>query len=294
MRRRLAACFLGSIAALPAGAAEGRNLWEWMNVAPIVALLEVGEQDGGETLAEVERVFHGTIGARSTIALDVRRANRERPGGARALSLRKGGVYLALLEPSGKRRDPEKRPLYRLVRGVEGVREIPAEGAPAWIEAADRIAAIRALENDPLVWEALGALLAHPNPILMRTGLDAHETFGRGDSALFPSLLPLLSHPAPDVRAEASAVSGICLRRDPDSAGGDAGREIVLRLIALARRDPDSAVRIAATRSLAEVRDAAVGKVLEEVAADDPEQNVRFEAERLLVGRASGRSRGPD
>lgn len=294
MRRSLATGFLGLTLALPASAAGDRNLWEWMNVAPNVILLEALDQEGGETLALVERVFHGAIEVRSTIALDVRGANRERPGGARALALREGGVYLALLEPAGKRRDPAKKPLYRLVRGVDGVREIPGEGARAWIEAADRIAAIRGLENDLLVWEALGTLLADPNPILMRTGLDAHETFDRGDSALFPSLLPLLSHPAPDVRAEASAVSGICLRRDPASAGEDAGREVVLHLIALARRDPDPAVRIAATRSLAEVRDAAVRQVLEEVAAEDPEQNVRFEAERLLVDRASGGTRGRD
>lgn len=282
------------VVALPAGAADDRNLWEWMNVAPIVTLLEVREDDGGESFAEVERVFHGALEPRTTIALDVRGANRERPGGVPALSLREGGVYLALLEPARKRRAPEKKPLYRIVRGVNGVREIPGEGSLAWIEAAERIASIRGLENDLLVWEALGTLLADPNPILMRTGLDAHETFDRGDPALFPFLVPLLSHPAPDVRAEAAAVSGICLRRDPASAAEDSGREVVLRLIALARRDPDPAVRIAATRSLAEVRDPAVGRVLEEVASEDPEQNVRFEAERLLVGRQSGGSQGRD
>lgn len=285
---------LGLLFAVPANAAGDQNLWEWMNVAPIVALLEVREPDGRETLAEVERVFRGAIVVGSTIALDVRQANRERPGGASALSLRSGGVYVALLEPAGKRRDAEERPLFRLVRGVEGVREIPAEGAPAWIEAADRIAAIRALGNDLLVWDALGALLADPNPILMRTGLGAHEAFARGDSGLFPALLPLLSHPAPDVRAGASAVSGNCLRRDPSSSQEGAGREVVLRLIALCRRDPDPAVRIAATRSLAVVREPSVQRVLEEIATEDPEQTVRFEAKRLLLDRGSGGSRERD
>lgn len=282
------------LVALPANAAGEQNLWEWMNVAPIVALLEVRGEDGRETLAEVEKAFRGPIGAGSMIALDVRGANRERPGGARALSLRMGGVYLALLEPAGKRRDPKEKPLYHLVRGVEGVREIPAEGASAWIEAADRIAAIRLLENDLLVWDALGAFLSDPNPILLRTGLDAHETFARGDAGLLPSVLPLLSHPAPDVRAGASAVSGICMRRDPASSEEGAGREAVLRLIALARRDPEPAVRIAATRSLAVVRDASVRRVLEEVAAKDPDQNVRFEAQRLLVDRDLENSLGRD
>ncbi len=294
MRRCLATGFLGWIVAVPAAAGGDRNLWEWMNVAPIVTLLEVRERDGGETLANVERVFHGQIEPRTTIALDVRGANRERAGGAPALSLREGGMYLALLEPAERRRNRDKGPLYRLVRGVDGVREIPAEGALAWIDAAARIAAIRALENDLLVWEALGSLLADPNPILMRTGLDAHAVFDRGDSSLFPSLVPLLSHPAPDVRAEAAAVSAICLRREPAAAGEDAGRDVVLRLIALARRDGDLAVRIAATRALAEVRDASVGQVLAEVAAEDPEQDVRFEAERLLVERASGGPRERD
>lgn len=293
MRRLLAMVVCASLAASSGARAQEQNLWEWMNVAPIVALLSIRDDGGRDTLAEVERVFRGELRAGDTVAIDLRAANRERPGGREALELLPGSSYLALLEPVRKKRDPERAPQFRIVRGVDGMRAMPPEGAPAWIAAAERVAAIRSLGSDVLVWEALGQLLSDPNPVLMRTALDAHVAFARGGGELFPSLLPLLDHPSPGVRAGASALSGICIGRDREAVREGTGREIVLRLIALARRDGDVAVRATATRSLAEVNDESTRIVLGEIAAQDPEQSVRFEAQRILFAEAPA-PRKPD
>ena len=56
-------------------------------------------------------------------------------------------------------------------------------------------------------------------------------------------------------------------------------------LVSRARRDAAVVVRIAATRALGGMHDANVQKVLEEIARDDPDQNVRYAAERLIYDR---------
>lgn len=283
MKKARVASLVAFFLAVQSVSARDRNLWEWMNVAPIVAVVEIREASSREALVDVQGVLLGDVADASRIALDVRGANRERPEGVPALDIHTGATYLALLEPAPKkRRDGDDPPRFRLVRGVEGLRELPAEGAPAWIAAASRVAEIRALRNDLLIWEALGALLSDANPILVRTALGAHVQFGRGGPGLFPSLLPLLSHPSPDVRIDAATVAGNCIRRDRAAASSGEGREVVLQLVAEARRDPEPSVRAAATRSLAEVGDEASLRVLREIAETDPEQSVRFEAERIL------------
>ena len=56
-------------------------------------------------------------------------------------------------------------------------------------------------------------------------------------------------------------------------------------LIGSARRDESVAVRVAATEALGGFSGPAVRAILEEIAASDPDQAVRFAAEKLLYNR---------
>lgn len=275
--------------------AQEQNLWEWMNVAPVVAVVVVQQEDPKQPLARVDRVFRGDLREGDIVAIDLRKANRERPGGVGSLELLADSPYLALLDSSSRKRESVGKPqLFRLIRGVEGVRELPAEGIQAWIEAAERISEIGTLGNDVLVWEALGDLLAARNPILVRTALEAHVAFVRGGPELFASVLPLLSHPSPKVRQDAAALAGICIRRGRSEASRGEGRELVLQLIGSARRDAAPEVRAGAVRALGVLADESIQRVLEEVAESDPEQNVRYEAERILFESTGGGPSRPD
>ncbi len=54
-------------------------------------------------------------------------------------------------------------------------------------------------------------------------------------------------------------------------------------LIGVARRDDTVEPRVAATRALAAFGVARVETVLDEIAATDPDQNVRYSAEKILL-----------
>jgi HEAT repeat protein len=56
-------------------------------------------------------------------------------------------------------------------------------------------------------------------------------------------------------------------------------------LIGAARRDPAPAVRVWATWALGRFPDAAAVEVLEEISDSDPEQEVRYAAEKILLER---------
>lgn len=274
-----------------AASVEPADLWQWQNPASIVAVVEI-DADGprGTMLARAVRVFLGELDPRDRIALDVREANRERPAGVEALDVRDGRRYLALLEPADRQPRRLDFPLYRIVRGVEGIRSLPGEGSEAWIDALSRITAIRGLGRDELVWEGLGALLLDRNPLLVRTALEAHVSFERGGPEILPAVRELLRNARPDVRSLASSLAGICLRRADEARGEEAVRETTLALVAIARTDEVPEVRASAVRALGSRFDASTRRVLEEVADKDPEQEVRYEARRVLYERAHGPS----
>jgi hypothetical protein len=95
-------------------------------------------------------------------------------------------------------------------------------------------------------------------------------------------VIPLLDHPGPVYRAQASRLIGQVLEfhRGEEIPDGPAVRA---ELIARARRDESPGVREAATRALAGFPSADVVDVLEEISADDPDQEVRYAAQLLLI-----------
>lgn len=258
------------------------DLYQWMATAPIVLEGRVLGEDGGRVEIQVGAVVRGTLPEGERVLVELRRANREREEERAALKLDRGASGLFLLEARASRSG--KPATYGLVRGVDGFRALPAEGKDAWIDAARRLAAIQQTRNEDRIWAAMAAFLEDPNPILVDTALVNHLRFERGDTKTLEILRPLLSHPRPNLRRGSAELCASILRRLPSVASPEADAVLGV-LISLATRDEDVTVRAAATRSLAYYPEDRTRTILETIARDDPDQGVRYEAERALYER---------
>lgn len=273
-------------ACAPAAEAAPRkplNLYEWMAVAPIVVAGEVLSDDSKFLDVEVRATCRGPVVAGKRIQVDQRGANRDREPGTPALELKKGQSYLFLLAPPAEAR--AGRPFgYVLVRGTLGARSLPAEGADLWIEAAARLCRLLAANDDQLLWQELGEALSAENPVLVGTALEMHIKFLRGGLGLLPRLRDLMGDARADFRVQAAELAGQIVGRT-DWRSDPSGEATVAELIGRARRDPEIDVRVSATRALGAISGARVTEALREIAQGDPEQAVRYAAERLLFER---------
>jgi hypothetical protein len=259
------------------------TLYDWMFPAPVVVSGRVLDEAGKLTDVQVGEVFRGEVAAGAVLGVRIKKANRYREDFQSRVKPERGTTYLFLLKADPPR-DPDERVPYLLVRGVDGIREVPAEGAAAYLEAARRFAQLQSINSDELHWHTLGMMLEESNPYLLVTALDEFLKFRRESPELALRGGPLLHHPRPEIRAKALELCGRILTRFPRAEIADPAA-LETEIIALARRDPSPEVRIAATRALAGLADASVEEVWEEISEDDPDQNVRYTAERLLHER---------
>ncbi len=265
------------------------SLYEWMGVAPIVVAADIVVDDERFVRASVKVPIKGVLSDGPMFEVEQRRINRDREEGVPALSLKRGTTYLLLLVPTG-RRTKASYPEFDLARGVRGARALPPEGSEALIDAARRLGEVQDRKNDEYLWTALPDMLEDSNPVLVDTALDLYVKFHREGVALAPLLAPLLSHPRPDFRQRSALLLGRVLRREQAAALPERS-ELVAELTGRARRDDDATVRREAAAALAALPDPGVDETLRAISHDDPDQNVRFEAEKSLAERAPAHSR---
>jgi len=259
------------------------GLFEWMGPAPFVIVGDVLADDGKFVQTTVTTAVKGSLPTGTSVLVDLRAANRDRDDGIPALKLDRGHTFLLLLKPSS-RKGPPTTPIYDLVRGTHGARPVPAEGRAAVVEAAARLGDLQERRSDDLIWKTLPSFLEDPNPHLVDAALELYVKFRRETAALTPLLSPLLESPRPSVREQAAILLGRVLVRA--APGEVVDRSIVIGdLTGRARRDDDVAVRRAATRALAPLVDAGIAETLRTIASDDPDQDVRFEAEKAAYER---------
>ena len=120
--------------------------------------------------------------------------------------------------------------------------------------------------------------------MLVDAVLELYVKFRRESAAMAGLLEPLLEHPRPDFRRRAALLLGRVLSRDA-SASLPERPAVISALTGRARRDDDATVRREATAALAALRDAGVDETLRAIARDDPDQDVRFEAEKSVFER---------
>lgn len=266
-------------ALLPAHAET--NLYEWVSAARLVVAARPERADGRFVEMRVLRVLRGDAPGQ-VLWVDRREANRDRVSGEQALDLQSGRSYLLLLNPAeGQPRNRAPR-AFVLARGVEGARPLPTEGSAAILEAVDRMVRLQDSSASFLPWTDLGRLLDDPNPILVQTALELFLKFRQGSTELMPAARHLLDHPRVEVRRAAAELSATILARAREI---DDREGVLADLAACARRDATAEVRAAATRALGRLPGSEVETLLEEIARDDPEQSVRYAAERILYER---------
>jgi len=281
MRRGLAA---GAVACAWLTLPAAQNLYEWMGVAPVVVVGRVVVDDQRYIEVDVVRTLVGDLPAGARVQVDQRSANRDREPGQEAVRMENGTSFLLLLEPlpAGKK---ERLPRYALVRGVLGTRPVPAEGGAVLVDAAERLAAVHALSDDSQRWLAFEQMIEETNPLLLRTALEMLLKFHRGAPREIPLLRPLLDHPQAEVRGDALLlISQIVDAHGSLEASDDSG--LAAEIIGRARRDSSVEVRIAAAQCLASLGGPRIETVLQEIARTDPEQQVRYAAQRLLLEKS--------
>ena len=261
------------------------NLYEWLNVAPFVIVAENLGTYGKYTEFQVESVLRGDQQEDVRIRVNVRRANRDRNRSVdkQALRFESGLSYVVLLVPVATR-DPKALPTFEFVRGVRGAREVPLEGQAAFLGAVERFVDIQDRKDDLVTWRALSEMIEETNPVLVETALDMFLKFRRGDDDMLGSLRPLMDHPSNGTRERSVMLIGQILERQDPGMVPDAG-SLQSELVAKARRDRAVPVRVAATRALDRLSGSNVLLILEEIAREDPDQTVRYTAERLIYDR---------
>lgn len=270
--------------------ADGRNLFEWSGVAPIVVTGTSLGEDGHHVDFRVTASLRGDLASGDELRIDVREANRvrDRMMHPKGLKLDEGVDYVLLLEttaPGGK---------YRLVRGVYGARELPLEGREAYLEALRAFIEIQDVRSEELKWKRLTDLLGATNPLVIGTTLEEFLKFRRGEPGLLLTLLPLLDHPQPPLRGDAARLIGQIVERHRESGTPIDDETVRAELIARATRDDSVPVRVAATEALAAFPPELVDSVLVDIAESDPEQQVRYAAQLGRLGRkASGTRENP-
>lgn len=304
---RKSRCLLGSMLFLVAGAtaaplviSNGLNDFEWIATAPVVIVGRLQAEDRRWVEIEVERVLRGAEKVPTPrVRIDLRRANRDRPESAmRALRLDPDLRYVLLLK-SSTTRGGGPLPKFDLVRGIAGARPLPEEGSQALVDALGEYVRIQEHRGDGALWRGLRELLESEDPRLLQTALELFLKFRRGDEETLPRLRSILAHPSGLVRERAARLIEVIFRDQPSILTSPEVAALREALASRARRDEAVAVRVAMTQALAALGGSEVEQLLDQIAESDPDQEVRYAAERAALVRrqavaGSGRgSRGP-
>ncbi len=108
-------------------------------------------------------------------------------------------------------------------------------------------------------------------------------------------LIPLLDHPQAEIRVETARLIGQIVERYWGEQPFPDDQTLRAELIARATRDDSIPVRVAAVEALSGYPPDLIGEVLDQIADSDPEQQVRYTAELILLEhkRAGSKSSEP-
>jgi hypothetical protein len=213
---------------------------------------------------------------------------------------RKGEEYVLFLNPYEKDPDrafddtggggkgaEEERPdqLFVVLNADQGMSLLPSEGAVALTEAIRRFVAILALGQHDLQAEALRGLLTEKNPNLVEAGLSEVERFDLAEPQDLPVLLQLLGSVRAEFRGASLRVIGqICRAMRVSGRELRERQEIFTKVVDRAYNDQEPSVRSDAVGTLADLGGTDTVAVLRAVSDRDPDQQVRYRAQVVIIG----------
>jgi len=261
--------------------------YEWMAVAPIVVGATSLGENGKFVEIEITHRIRGDVKVGAMLSIDVKHTNRNRSRtvNPRGLRLLEGDSFLLLLSPSPEHKS--RKHSYRVVRGVAGARELPLEGADAVVQPLQVLAAIQDLDDDGRRWDEMWRLFEEDSPLLIETSLAQSIKFSRVRADHLDVVRPLLEHPEADIRRRTAEIIRLIVKRTGAQNLED-GASVRNELVSTARRDPAIDVRAAATEALSVFDGSVIDDILREIAETDPEQMVRYIAQKALIERRPG------
>jgi len=260
------------------------NYYEWTAVAPIVISGQSIGEVGKLLEFRVDHVLRGDLEPGATIWLELKRANRERRRSDYPQTLKMPPEIDFLVVLDGPLENRDGTIVYPLARSVLSARELPLESQQGVLDAVSEFIRIQDAKNDLVTWRRMGAMLEETNPLILVTALEQLFKFRRGTQEHLFSLRPLFDHPVASIREGAAKVVGQIIERNLSRGETVPEEEALLaELIGVARRDDTIETRVAATNALASFGVGRVEVVLDEIARSDPDQNVRYSAERVLL-----------
>lgn len=175
--------------------------------------------------------------------------------------------------------------LFELLNAPQGRITVPAEGAGPILDAVRRLAALAAADPSSQL-DGLHRILGGENLYLIEASLDEIGRLRAAAPSLYPALLHLLQSPSAAIRARSLRLLGQAFAagdREGSAEAGDPARAALAGVIERARNDRDESVRVEAVMAIAAWPGRReVESELRAIAAQDPAQAVRYEAEKAL------------
>jgi len=252
-------------------------------LARATLVVHVRVKDGAQRYASVD-VLETLLGESpaARLRIDFRDLNLQLRGQDLIVFNNQADYVLFLEKPTWRKPKEKNRDLYALFHGRRGQMLLPPEGLGVPLEAIREMAKLVGRPPEDQV-ESLRALMIRPNPILRQAVLEELTRMRACSIADLGPLSTLARDPLPAIRGQALATIGMVLK-DPGDEMSQEPRRIALELCReRARNDAAPSVRVEAVRALSswDRRDDVVPD-LRAVAGIDPDQSVRYEAERVL------------
>lgn len=238
---------------------------------------------GRRASVDVLEVLKGTYAA-PRLQVSYRSENINRSPGSPKISFQNGDDSILVLEPEKDDLDRLKGPdRFMIAGGPLGKIDLSAEGAPALLDAARRIAAIQKLRDQKEIWDAERALIQDSNPHVVSVGFAQVLKFRLGNESLVTPLIAHLGGPRPEFRQAALRVLGQIFEKQRRTGQALPSAEVLAQeALMRATGDESPETRAEAVRALRELRRRDLVDPLRRLAASDPSQIVRYEAELAL------------
>jgi hypothetical protein len=271
------------VLAAPARAAIS-SLDNWEKTFRSELVVRATVLDGDDRLArmKVDEVLKGDYKGEQ-LKIVFRAANFARKTWEEKITFKTGQHLILFLDRFRKNGVLQAPDQFELFRGSNGREEIPSEGEDAYLLAIRKFIEIQGLESQLARWDASRALLSETNPFLVDAGFEQVLKFRLANATLVPVLLGHLDSETVAFRQKAVRCFGQVFESTSREAG-DLPTEDHIRdlLLNKAMKDPVADVRVESIKALGAWQDHDLAASFRAIAAQDPSQAVRYEAERAI------------